>query len=409
MDLNEKLARYLELKNNWVLAEKIREGNCFAYSVCYSSMALSKRLGWWESAITKIGAWDGEELSLNKSTYLKQALNPYETLDFLFQRIIDYVIFHQPMDAAKLIFKGMNQINFLQPGTQYFELNETGNTIKQCQNMIGYFTQEDLDLLLTPSLLQYDIALIGSRDHSCVIRYARNQWHFFDSNHSCAKAVMYKNKSEFIKRIFFELRGGLEIYFASLNKDASWDFTNYYSLLENKMGQLLNNKTFYFFACNGSDYLPLIFEQAKHNKLVRNQIMSCLNVSLEYIIHYAPHSLHALIMAFSQNRNEFDRFIKSMPAAIPNYKTSPTIRLIRLFIELSTTNNQLKVLLNIQKELNVALEYDSLKSIIEGKIMRATNGRLFVPSKHITAYKNEDMEVEEEGMDVERGWFVSWF
>lgn len=417
-ELNDKLAQYLKLKKNWQLATQIREGTCFAYSICYSSMALSNKLGWWKSAIAKIAAWDGNECALYKPTYLNQAQNPYETLDFLFQRIINYVVFHQPMEEVyRVVFKGMEQEELLQPKKAYFELNKAGNTIKQSKNMIGYFTQDSLDLLLTPSLLQHDIVLIGSKDHSCAIRYTRNQWYFFDSNHSCAKALSFNNKSEFIQRIFAAFNDHvLEIYCASLNTKADFDFTNYYHLLENQMPQLLKNKAFSFFVSDAPDYLPLILAQAKQNKLVRNELFTCLKGSMKAIINHSPQCVSELISVFSQNVSDFDRFIRNLPALVPRYNASQAIRLIELFAKLNgcSYSAQAEVLLSIQKELRFSLEYDSLKKVIEIKINTARTNKFPFVFRHIMDYTNEGMDVEVinekvEEMDVDRGWFISWF
>ena len=417
MDLDEKLALYLELNNSKALAKKIRlaGGHCFGYSLCYSSMAISNKLGWWESAISKVATWNGDPLALNQATHLKQASNPHETLDFLFQRIINYILFHQATDEVTEIFKDIEQKSLLQPGKPYFELDNKNNKIKHCKNMMGYFTEEDLNFIITSSLLQNNIALIGSLNHSCAMRYVQNQWHFFDSNHSCARATVYKTKSAFIKRILSTLGNTLDICFASSEQRGRLDFTNYYTLLENKTEQLLQKNSFNFFLTNGNDYLPILLKQAQNNPNIRKEILSSLvakhnnkQTGLQNMIDFSPENLKKLITLFSQNLIDFDKFIIHLPPAIEidSAETSRPIRLIQLFIELKgvlnnkfISRNNLGVLLSIRNELNKSSEYDSLKKIIENKLSKAANSMLPLPMKMpVINNKNSNLNEKNEGI-----------
>lgn len=411
--LDEQFALYLESQNNFSLAKRVRDngGHCYGYSLCYSIMALTGKLAWWVDAINKAGAWNGDVRSLKSPTYLNQAINPHETLDFLFQRLINYVVFHQGEASAREIFKGINQKDMLKPEKPYFE--NQGNKTRYCKNMMGYFTEEDLDLIITSSSLENKIVLIGSLDHCCAIRYADNQWHFFNPNHSCSEARVYKSKSEFLKSIIEDLDNTFDICFASLELRGRINFNNYYKLLEQKPQQLLRNKAFNYFVSNGEDHLYLIFKHARKNEQVRKEILSSLaekhtnkKTGLYNLITWHPEYLKKLINVFSQSPTEFDRFLISLPISIDVNETSKSrpVILIKLLVDLKraqynkfSSRGKLATLLDIRKELAGSTEYSGLQRIIEAKISKVANSLLPSPLKK----ESNAMEVEYDDMNTE--------
>lgn len=213
-------------------------GCCLGFSEAYSYMASPSvnKSNWWNELLEEISQWNGLAESLYKIKRLIQSESRNgETLDHLFDRAINYVVSLQgfiPSNHSIGLFSSV-----------------LGNITKKV-DMIGYFEEKHLDILLDPALFKQDgLKTINSVrwpvGHTCAIWYADNAWFFYNPNDPCG-LIRISNKQEFIEHIIDTLSNNLTITVKTWSKNSSITETlkhKYKALLQKDALKLLDRKS----------------------------------------------------------------------------------------------------------------------------------------------------------------------
>lgn len=204
-------------------------GLCFGFATVYSYMAATEHsprpaLNWWKQALNEISLWDGKEESLSETI----TSNDPKTRDYLFQGVINYVLFNYGSKRLTDIetLDSRNFTNFLKPGSLFD--SELGK-IQEHAVAAGYFTADNLTALfdetvfatqaihLVSAEIPPNSAILWTR-HAIAVRYVAPHWYLYDPDNKQGES-QFDSKADFIAAITKILGNSLAIQIATLSND----------------------------------------------------------------------------------------------------------------------------------------------------------------------------------------------
>lgn len=350
--LKEKLARYLELinpKETQVLCKDLRNiGLCYGLAVCHSTMLLIGKLNWWEAALIQIANWDGTLKSLNKKAYLPDAENPDETLSFIFERILNYIVYnHANVNSTWEHIKIGNsqQATFLLPDNNYFEVIFPDKKIKHIHDRkcaAGFFSTEQIGALLDKQMLSHSICLIHNTYHTISIGYREPDWILYDpnyphniqSNHIIHKK--FKSKALLANEIQKISGNSLAIEYAFLQGTKTPPFPYWNRLLKTASLNLLNEYGFHLIVMKIPDRIPEIIHFAE--KFVRGpEVVAKALVAIDdeqwcalhYLIYFAPQHIPLVFNFVSKSEKCAAMVMPALATVEPEEGDTPWHQLLK--------------------------------------------------------------------------------
>lgn len=240
------------------LQQDFSKGHCFAFSLCYSSMAyLGKAvLAWWEALLCAIAAWDETEEALTREVTLPplpHVKNAPTTLTALITKALDYIKLHQTdsnHEDNRLIFEDqkegvVHQRIVLEPNRGFFELLDNAGNLKKITHRecaAGNFTDEQLERLLEEKYINGFICLLHNSSHALSLSYFDSQWRLYDPNYPHEPEKIHQTfttKKELIKNLRCILGTSIAIEVASLEPSQQSHIEVSYRTMINESGTTL--------------------------------------------------------------------------------------------------------------------------------------------------------------------------
>lgn len=211
------------------VCESLKNGHCYAFSVCHGVMRAVGKLDWWEKALMMLTQSDNEDD--NKILNLPDADVPI-TFSNLCERVVHYISFLQDTNLIPLqriptatelrlrIFPPyqLRQSDFLNPEQPFFEMLDNQN---KCHTIAirCKFTRLDEELpemfLKLFALLKGEqkiICLIKSAKHALELSVVHDKWMLYDPNydhsfsHTIHKTFAKESVKALQKEIFAQLK-----------------------------------------------------------------------------------------------------------------------------------------------------------------------------------------------------------
>ena len=320
--IRKKLTAYLDLisssypDSERAMTHQVKQslipGHCFGLSACFGIMHLLDKLGWWQAALKTITNWDESMETLCQPIRLPGTQNNQTmSRENIFERVLNYIIFTQATHLSSLLGqKKINQGNVLNE----LEILDRNGKIKKLilqENMSGYFTKQDLSVLLDVNDIEDSFCILSQGKHSVAILYKNNQWLFYNSNHShsCTDTmcVVYETQSEIIDKITRALGHTLSIKIASFNKKELASLNYYHSLVRHDTKILLRKHGLFMIARDNPHQLPNILSALEEMPNGYDLLAQALAVSrgkthvLSLIFRNVPHSLSRTLKLLSQS------------------------------------------------------------------------------------------------------------
>ena len=175
------------------LNKAILDGHCHGFAICHAAMRSIGKLEWWENVLVELANWDGTEQALQQRLNLPDATK-METLDSLFNRALNYIVYHQVSSTAPendFELDDAEQTNILERADKNNEKkrfllingNQPALFIKNSITAAGYFTINDFMVLLDENLVMGNMCLISSGIHTIRFGYDGRAWMVYDPNY----------------------------------------------------------------------------------------------------------------------------------------------------------------------------------------------------------------------------------
>jgi len=266
-------------------------GYCFGLSLCDGAMDHIGKLHWWKHVLVELHNWDKTQKSLDTEITLPDSENSKPiTRRKLFELALNYII---PSQASvkesykKFMPTGISQRSILKPDARvidaynkqlerrqsYFEIiDKKGDiqTIKINKSIAGYFTADNLDLLISAQTIQGTICLLHSGNHAMRLKYDGINWILYDPNypHNNIQSMHFTgDKHAVMKEIFARFKThSISVEFAAFNPDKEFDFSAYDQLIRESPDTLLKEQGLHIIAKKTPEYLPEIIKLADNTE-----------------------------------------------------------------------------------------------------------------------------------------------
>lgn len=222
------------------------QGLCFGLSLCRGAMQVMGLLDWWNAALFTLISWSGTPQTLQQIVVLPQETQA-NTLDTLFQRILNYLITLQGTYLSNDKFKCFDQLKFLKTKNNSFLMvvqdslrQDQIKKIEHVEAIAGHFSTKELNYILTTEnnaeLGKDYFIMIVSRNHACMISKQQCCWSFYDSDYKVHQAKKFNTLAKMTADIISSLGSDLALLAITLDRNINLSavFKNYYTLL--KMG-----------------------------------------------------------------------------------------------------------------------------------------------------------------------------
>lgn len=315
----DKMLVYMEMDASSRLSDArkqaLRKGLCFGFSVVHSYMNATGKLAWWKGALEKLAAWDGTATSLQQAANLPDAENPDETLDAVFKRMTNYVLYNFAHPVVSDIKETGDQTDFLIPLSDEkdaLRFDSMQGGIKQREVIAGYLSDETLKNILIPTIFnQKAIYLIHGSSHACAIRYDHREekWYFYDPNYASGEKS-FADQNTLIAEIRRILGDSLAIQIASWDTNIQLTPFNQFRgvLYRQKIPELLNGSGLHLIAKYMPNQLAALLNFAATDAATSAALSAALPFQNKYkwtglhmIVEYAPSSLSTLLLLASAN------------------------------------------------------------------------------------------------------------
>jgi len=278
-----KLARFLELTNKTAtlpLCEDLHtsEGHCQGFSVCFAAMNLIDKLDWWEAAINAVALWDENPSTLKKKIKLPNG-DSDETYAQIFERVLNYIVFYQ-VDTDSQFYPNIkiNRINWNKifiPGSKYFDIlcpDKKIRRIKERKTAAGFFTVNQLNHLLDPSLMSETMCFVYSPVHVITVSYKKPNWILYDPNYDHDVPVgqpihkTFKTKKSLINEILKIQGNSLAIVYAAFKEERKILFPQVDEIIKLKASTLLKEHGLEIICAYAATLLPKILKQSTKSR-----------------------------------------------------------------------------------------------------------------------------------------------
>lgn len=229
-NLIEQFIQYLtlnkinQINQHNVTFDFLRKGLCNGFSICYSLMANTGKLAWWQECLKLIAAWDGELESLNKETTLCGADGATKLkLGEVFQKTLEAVYYNQNNRIEeKYKDNEGNSPNILNPHVskqqpvfgKSFDIYRTFNEIELSETLADL--KKLLEFFATKSF-RY-ICKIQNPKHGCSIGIDESGLYFYDPNNGFFNS---SDQKSITTNILYALGNGIAIRIIPLQEDLS--------------------------------------------------------------------------------------------------------------------------------------------------------------------------------------------
>ncbi len=305
------------------LIQGFREGNCWAFSLCYAVEA-QENLNYWRIMLFEAYHWSGTPGALTKDIFLPGSLGKEKiTLGDLFEKLIHYIAFHQLSQSTRSFltvyeaheywqeahytfarsvpsvdFKNLSHHNILGTGVKCFELISNKHEVKHIQGDVTIkdkFIEKELSYLLDANTIKDSICLIYTDKHAIAIIYDRGLLGVYDPNYPHDSILtldkFFDNKSKLAEEIIRILGNELTIKLASLawgskEKLVNWEksFLRFKSALVNDAYKtLLNIKN------NNLDYFTFTLKDKMENFTDLGKVALSFD-HLENFLHFSQNN-----------------------------------------------------------------------------------------------------------------------
>lgn len=288
--------------------QALRKGLCFGFSVVHSYMNATGKLAWWKSALEKLAAWDGTVASLQQAANLPDADNPNETLNSIFKRMTNYVLYNFAHPVVSDIKEIGKQTDFLMPslGKDALHFDSMKGAIKKSVAIAGYLSDDILRDMLIPEIFNQEaIYIIQGSGHACTIRYDRyeEKWYFYDPNYTSGEQG-FTDQTTLIAEMHRILGDSLAIQMASWDSNILLTPFNQFSdaLNKGKIPELLNSGGLHMIAVFTPGQLTALLNLAETNSATNAALSAALSLQqnnkmtgLHVIARYATEQLPKLL------------------------------------------------------------------------------------------------------------------